>query len=83
MQRSVFSCFFLFFTRPFDYVADVVRGFNCTLKTQQNCVKSLSIYSFPLSVTKISGSPILIIQVSNSTFSAFIESFRGEWWRTA
>ena len=47
----------LFSTSPLDHGAYGVPGLNCTLYVWQKGVNSPLMYSFPLSVTKISGIP--------------------------
>ena len=51
-----------------------MRGLNCTLYMWQKCAKSKLINSFPFSVKRISGIPILIIQWPNNIFNAFAAS---------
>ena len=77
MKTHVFNWQLLFSTNPLDHGAYSVRGLNCTLYVRQKFANSPLIYSFPLVVTKISGIPNLTIHWSNSTLSAFVESFLG------
>ena len=62
LQRNVFSWRLPFSTSPIDNSAYGVRGSNCTIYVQQKCVNSPLMYSFPLSVIKMSGMPKLIVQ---------------------
>ena len=59
---------------PFDRGAYGVRGLTCTLYTRQMCVNLPLIFSFPLSVAKMSVISNLTIQWSNSVFNAFVAS---------
>ena len=61
VRRNAFSWQLLFLTKPLDLGAYGVRGLNCTLYVRRKCVNSPLIYSFPLSVNKITGIPNLTI----------------------
>ena len=73
LRTNVFNWQLLFSTSPLDHGAYGVRGSKCILYVRQKCANSPLIYSFPLSDTKISGIPNLLIQWSNNTVSAFVE----------
>ena len=78
VQRNVFNGRLLFSTIPLDHGSYGVRGLKYTLYVRQKCVNSALIYSFPLSVRKITGIPNLTIQWSNNTVSVLVASFLGE-----
>ena len=82
VQRSVLNGRLLFLTSSLDHGAYGVRALKCTLYVRQKCVNSPLIYSFPLSVTRISGIPNFAIQRSNKSLSALLASFLFEGWST-
>ena len=72
LRRNVFNWWLLFSTSSLDHGAYGVSRLTCTLYVRQKCGNSALIFSFPLSVTKISAIPNLTIQLSNNTVSALV-----------